>query len=96
MPNFFTLAAIEVKLPQPIPPILMEFSPILQEFHDLFLNELHAGLTPLRDIQHHIYLVPKAVISDRAHYCMSPKEVVNMKILQYDRCFIFFNMTGVS
>lgn len=54
--------------------IPLSFSTIIDEFKDLFLQELPAGLPPLRDIQHNIDLVPNAVLPNHVHYHMSPEE----------------------
>ncbi|XP_031398394.1 uncharacterized protein LOC116208956 [Punica granatum] len=54
-----------------IPPVVKS---LLEEFRDVVPNEIPSGLPPMRDIQHHIDLVPRAAIPSKAAYQMSPKE----------------------
>src|SRR3954464_7441839 len=67
-----------------VPPSLMA---ILQEFQDVFLEELPHGLPPLRGIEHRIDLIPGAPLPNRAAYRTNPdetKEIERHPILRLD------------
>lgn len=45
---------------------------LLQEFDDVFLEEMPSGLPPIRGIEHQIDFVPGAVIPNRPAYRNNP------------------------
>ncbi|GKB96611.1 putative reverse transcriptase domain-containing protein, partial [Tanacetum coccineum] len=69
--DVFVLLGKEVAEDSEIPKATI---PLLEEFLDVFPDELPDGLSPLRDIQHHIDLEPGSQLPNRPHYRMSPRE----------------------
>nr|GEY06462.1 reverse transcriptase domain-containing protein [Tanacetum cinerariifolium] len=54
--------------------ILKAMFPLLEEFSDVFHDELPYALPPLCDIQHHIDLEPSSQFPNRPHYRLCPGE----------------------
>ncbi|XP_026451937.1 uncharacterized protein LOC113352319 [Papaver somniferum] len=70
----YVLILINSVVREPLPSPPEHFQRLLEEFRDVFPNELPPGLSPLRYIQHRIDLIPDAIIPNRAHNHMSPSE----------------------
>ncbi|XP_020683447.1 uncharacterized protein LOC110100337 [Dendrobium catenatum] len=51
-----------------------EVQPVLDEFPDVWVEELPAGLPPLREVQHAVDLLPGAVLPNRPPYRLRPDE----------------------
>jgi len=49
-------------------------SHLLQDYKDVFAEEIPAGLAPLRGIEHQIDLIPRAALPNRPPYCTNPEE----------------------
>jgi len=61
----------ESKTPLPSHPIAKV---ILNQFSHLFPDEIPSGLSPKRDIQHHIDLIPRSILPNKPAYGTNPKE----------------------
>jgi hypothetical protein len=57
----------------------MEIQTVMQNYEDVFPNELPGDLPPLRDIQHQIDLVPGSSLPNRAAYRMTPLEKAELQ-----------------
>jgi hypothetical protein len=55
-------------------PLSIDVSNILQEFSDVFSEEVPTGLPPLRGIEHQINLIPRASLPNSAPYRTNPNE----------------------
>ncbi|XP_073367875.1 uncharacterized protein [Aegilops tauschii subsp. strangulata] len=59
------------EVPSSLPPAVTN---ILQEFTDVFLEDVPPGLPPIRGIEHQIDLIPGASLPNRAPYRTNPEE----------------------
>lgn len=52
---------------------------ILEEFGDVFPNDLPPGIPPIRGIEHQIDLVPRASLPNKTAYRCNPKKLKSFK-----------------
>jgi len=66
-----------IKMPNStIPP---KVTPVIEEFSDVFPEDLPNRLSPMRDIEHTIDLVPESSLPNLPHYRMNPTEYDELK-----------------
>ncbi|KAI3758531.1 hypothetical protein L6452_06096 [Arctium lappa] len=67
-------------VPQELPNHLpLEFVSMLQDFEDVFPEELPNGLPPIRGIEHQVDLIPGAIIPNRPAYRANPEETKELR-----------------
>jgi hypothetical protein len=64
----------EILVSNDMTPFPIGVSNVLQEFDDVFPEEVPAGLPPLHGIEHQIDLIPGATLPNRAPYRTNPQE----------------------
>ena len=64
----------EILVSNDMAPLSIGISTVLQDFGDVFPEEVPAGLPPLRDIEHQIDLIPGATLPNRALYRTNSEE----------------------
>jgi hypothetical protein len=64
----------EILVSNDMTPLSIGVSDVLQEFGDVFPEEVPAGLPPMRGIEHQIDLIPGATLPNRAPYRTNPEE----------------------
>ena len=74
--EIYLLIAKEVQDPKPIPP---ELRTLLDQYRDVFPEELPPGLPPMRGIEHQIDLIPGASLPNKPAYRTNPKETKELQ-----------------
>jgi len=57
---------------------LTPYIPLLEQLSHVFSEEIPHGLPPKRTIQHHIDLIPEAILPNKLAYRMNPKETMEI------------------
>jgi len=53
--------------------------PLIQDFYDVFPDDLPSGLPPVRGIEHHIDLLPGAALPNKPPYRCNPTEIKELQ-----------------
>ena len=61
------------------PSLPSSFVSLLQEFQDVFLDDIPSGLPPIRGIEHQIDFVPGSTIPNRPVYRCNPEETKELQ-----------------
>ena len=69
--EIYLLVTKEVQEPLPIPP---DMQYLLDQYKDVFPNDLPPGLPPVRGLEHQIDLIPGASLPNKPAYRTNPKE----------------------
>ena len=72
--HFVLVCKDEAPKPNTSHDLPLVLSSLLQEFQDVFPDELPPGLPPLRGIEHQIDLIPGAPLLNKAPYRVNPEE----------------------
>ena len=59
--------------------LLEEIQELLEEFDDIVVDELPCSLPPIRSISHHINIIPRASLSNKAVYRLTLQENEEVK-----------------
>ncbi|GKD23630.1 putative CCCH-type zinc finger family protein, partial [Tanacetum coccineum] len=72
--DFGIMYALVVHDKEPLVSVLHFVKSLIEKYADVMPKELLSGLPPMRDIQHHIDLIPGSSLPNKAAYRMSPRE----------------------
>ena len=61
------------------PSLSSVFKSLLQDFEDIFAEDIPKGLPPIRGIEHQIDFIPGAVILNRPAYRSNPEETKELQ-----------------
>jgi len=70
----FALLIVESNNSEEVEPLHLLTQSLLEEFEDVFSNDLSPGLPPIRGIEHQVDLLPGAPLSSKLAYKCNPNE----------------------
>ena len=76
--QIYAILVMDAAIPQQAP-VHDLFLPLLEEFKDVVPDEIPIGLPPMRNIQHHIDLVPGSALPNKAAYRMNPMQQAELQ-----------------